>query len=161
MADFYGCLESSSFRVRDGAAFMADEEVQKIQAYAEGDGGFFESDGDYYAFGWYGQYPSTVISTDYDHEKQEAVELDIAEVIRRHIRPGDVCQIGISGNEKLRYIGGSMAWVTSKGTIYFDATTEPGSRLTEETLLQTIKRLFDDTANVLGPETGLKVVVGV
>lgn len=134
MADFYGCLESSSFRVRDRELFLADPQVQEIQAHASTDGFFREEDG-YFAFGWYGQYPSMVLEIR-DNEEGEPVELDIADVIRRHIFPGDVCQIGISGNEKLRYIGGPICWVTSKGTAELSAETRWSDKLREADLVR-------------------------
>lgn len=133
MADFYGALSSTSFRVKDVAAFIADPDVQRIRKHATSeDGGFFDGPFDdeqasahdkpgYWAFGWYGQYPSTILQW-FDDDDEE-IELDICDVIQRHIRPGDVCRIGVSGNEKLRYIGGPLCWVTSKGSTYFDGTT--------------------------------------
>ena len=127
MSDFYGCLESTSFRVRDKLLFLADADVQRVMAFAKSDGFFNEDSDGYFTFGWYGQYPSWVLDT--THDEQEA-PTDIPELLQRHIMPGDVCQIGISGNEKLRYIGGDMCWITSNGVAYLNAHTEWADRLT-------------------------------
>lgn len=132
MADFYGALSSTSFRVKDREAWLADPDVQRLQAQAEGDG-FFEESRGHWAFGWYGQYPSWVLS-EYNPDTDESDDLDLTNVIERHILPGDVCQIGVSGNEKLRYIGGGLCWVTSRGTAYIDATTQWDQKLTEKSL---------------------------
>lgn len=78
---------------------------------------------------------------------QAYVDGDITEVVRRHIVPGDVCQIGISGNEKLRYIGGPLIWVTSDDVTAFDAQTEWGERLTETGLRDMVARLASSVLN--------------
>jgi hypothetical protein len=132
MADFYGCLESTSFRVKDRAAFLADPDVQYLANHAKAEG-FFDEDGETFSFGWYGQYPSAML-TDYDTDTDEEKEMSICEVIQRHILPGDVCQIGISGNENLRYIGGGIQWVTSKGVVSFNGVTEWSNRIRETDL---------------------------
>jgi hypothetical protein len=125
MADFYGSLSSTSFHVKDREAFLADPDVQKIQGHALSLDGFFEEEDGTFAFGWHDQYPSTVLQLmdEDEDENGETPELDICEVVRKHIADGEICQIGISGNEKLRYIGGSLNWVSSKGTAYFDGQT--------------------------------------
>lgn len=50
-------------------------------------------------------------------------------------RPLPVDQWVISGNEKLRYIGGALWWVSSEGLALFDGTTAWNERLTVETLI--------------------------
>jgi hypothetical protein len=132
MADFYGCLESTSFRVKDRAAFLADPDVVYIASHAKAEG-FFDEDGETFSFGWYGQYPSTIL-TNYDTDTGEENAVSIGDVIQRHIFPGEVCQIGISGNEKLRYIGGDIQWVTSKGVVSFNGVTEWSDRTSETKL---------------------------
>ena len=119
---FYGCLSSTYFRVKDQEAFLANPDVQYITEYALGSG-FFEPDADgYFAFAWEVEYTSVSIFP--DNEDGEENKLTVPDVIQRHILPGDVCRIGISGNEKLRYIGGEIFWITSKGIACFDGCTE-------------------------------------
>ena len=131
MADFYGCLLSTSFTVKDTAAFLADPDVETIKRHCEAENGFFEVDhgAGVWAFGWEGQYPGMVLNgTDDDGTE---TELDITDVIQRHITPGEACKIAVTGNEKLRYTGGLICFVTAKGTAYFDATVDWAERLTE------------------------------
>lgn len=139
MADFYGCLECTSFRVKDREAWLADPDVDRLHLYAERESGFFHEAEGYWAFGWSGQYPSHVLTEyceldrdacDREHNDGQEHELDITDVIERHILPGDVCQIGVSGNEKLRYIGGAILYVTSKGTAHWNGCTDWGERIT-------------------------------
>lgn len=124
MADFYGTLISTSFR----GTFLADLDVKKILEHAKGEG-FFDQDEGRWAFGFYGQYPSTVLQFDRD-DQDEPEELDICEVIQRHLVDGDVCAIAISGNEKLRYNGGQTAYVSARGTVYVDGGAEWSTALT-------------------------------
>jgi hypothetical protein len=147
MADFYGCLETTSFRVKDRASFLADAEVQHIANHARAEG-FFEQDGETFSFGWYGQYPSTVL-VNYDVNGDEEEEVSICEVIQRHILPGDVCQIGISGNEKLRYVGGDIQWVTSQGVVTFGGVTEWTNRMSEKDLLALVDDFAQQVRTVL------------
>jgi hypothetical protein len=142
MSDFYGALESTSFRVRDIDAFLADPDVQWLKDHAKEDGFFDENYDGYFNFGWYGLYPSTVLQDVENYgANDEWFELDICTAIQRHILPGDVCQIGVSGNEKLRYIGGDIRWVTSKGIVDFAGVTEWSQKLTEESLRDFIGNL--------------------
>ena len=176
MADFYGCLLSTRFRVKDREKFLADPEVQILKNHAEKNDGFFDEENGYFLFGWSGSYPGVHIRRDEEEEEEvdlddgdaelddgkaeQEVEpddnkahglLDITEVIEEHILPGDVCQIGISGNEKLWYIGGWVGWVTSKGTITFNATIESDAILTEDDLHAQAEGLLVDTNQTLKP----------
>lgn len=153
MADFYGTLSSTSFRVKDREAWLADPDVQKIKNHAQGeDGGFFLGEynrpgkAGYWAFGWYGQYPSWTL-TEWDNEDNET-EFDIPSVLQRHILPGDVCQIGVSGNEKLRYIGGAMCWITSAGIAYFDAATAWDTVISPGEIRRTALRFGKELAKI-------------
>jgi hypothetical protein len=153
VSDFYGALESTSFHVKDRAAFLADPDVVKIQEHAKSEGGFFDEEKNTpgeFAFGWYGQYRGTVLRL-YNEEAldgdlaeydEEAEELDVCAVIQRHIVDGEICQIGISGNEKLIYIGGSIHWVSSKGTAYFDGQTSRGDTVDKKRLLDSLGGLL-------------------
>lgn len=152
MADFYGCLESTSFRVKDRDAWLADPDVQRVKAHATSEEGFFEESekGDgYWAFGWYGQYPSWILTT-FSENDEESEDLDITDVIQRHIVPGDVCRIGISGNEKLRYIGGGICWVSSTGTVYFEGTTEWSEKITVEGFKADVREFLGHVTEVFG-----------
>lgn len=155
MADFYGCLESTSFRVKERAAFLADRDVQLLRSHIKGQDGFFEEEENYFSFGWYSLYPSWMIQLENPQVGTDA-EVDISDVIQRHILPGDVCQIGISGNEKLRYIGGVMCWISAKGTAYFNGVTEWSWKLDENSLrgllfdfASQVTRLLDENGKVV------------
>ncbi len=138
MSDFYGCLESTSFRVKDTPAFLAEPAVQQAKKIAD----FFDQNEDgYFHFGWYGQYPTPVL-TEWNDETDEEIEYDLLDAIQRHIREGDLCQIGVSGNEKLRYIGGGLWFITSKGVASFDGVTEWSNKLTPKVVRDDIAKLL-------------------
>jgi|HubBroStandDraft_6_1064221.scaffolds.fasta_scaffold1307004_1 hypothetical protein len=140
MANFCGCLLSTSFRVKDRVAFLADPEVAVIGGQEEG---FFNEDVDgYFSFGWYNDCPSILLTLYDDNLPDGERDFAIVETIRLHILPGDVCQIGVSGNEKLRYVGCCVWWVTSKGVIGINGETEWESKLTE----RSIRRVVDELA---------------
>ena len=151
MADFYGCLEASAFRVKDKTVWLSDHDVQQIKERLQQEG-FFEEETDYWAFGCYGQYPSPLL-TFWNEETNEEKEISILDVVQRHIVPGDVCQIGVSGNEKLRYIGGGVWWVTSKGVLYFNAETAWDNKMTESELKEVIGTLMSDYQNLAKEES--------
>ena len=152
MSDFYGCLLSTRFRVRDREKFLADPEVQDFERHARTNDGVFDEEDGYFFFGWSGQYPSVVI-TPYEYlvglddkwdEEKEEVELDITGVIEKHILPGDLCQVGISGHEKLWNNGGPLFWVTSKGTVSLNIYTQTDVIITEDKLLAQAERFLAD-----------------
>jgi len=151
MADFYGVLSTTSFRVKNHSEWLDDPDVQRIRDHAIGLGGFFDMDEHgYWAFGWADAYPGTVITWWDDSEDADDTEeeLDMTDVIERHIWPGDVCQIGVSGNEKLRYIGGVLAWVTGKGTAFFDGETGWMLRLTLADLRARSVKFTEDVGRI-------------
>jgi len=143
MSDFYGALISTSFRVRDSAAFLADPAIVYLREMVAHPlyNGFFEEDDQhpgYFAFGWNDQYPDPLIkrpATKADPPETvndcQEVEYDLLEVIQRHIVPGDVCRVQVSGQEKLIYLGGGLWWVTSRGIVDFDGHTHWDAKLTE------------------------------
>jgi len=147
MSDFYGALESTSFRVKDPVAFLADPQIVWLQEHInqEDPRGFFEQDKDgYFAFGWQGQYPSLVLTRLADNpneEDEEDEENYIPAAIECHILPGDVCQIQVSGYEKLIYVGGVICWVTSRGVVAFSAETSWQDKITEAQLAGDIATL--------------------
>lgn len=143
---FNGCLLSTRFRVKDREKFLADPEVQILKNHAEQNDGFFDEENGYFLFGWGGLYLNIEIPLD---DNQEEDELDITEVIEKHILHGDVCQIGISGNERLWYNGGPLFWVTSKGTISFNGSTETDVISTENDLLAQAEKFLADINQTL------------
>jgi hypothetical protein len=148
MADFYGCLLTTSFRVKDREAFLGDPEVQYIKEYAEDNEGFFESgDGECFAFGWRGLHPGLICPM--GEEEQDDAPNYLAWVIRRHILPGDVCQIGVSGNERLSYIGGTITWVSSKGSAWLDGVTECDRKRTVRWLKNIVGQLSTEVASIV------------
>jgi hypothetical protein len=157
MSDFYGCLLSTRFRVRDREKFLAAPEVRAMKEYAEENGGFFLEENGYFFFGWYDMYPSVAIPPgDYEadaevglYEEEEEVRLDITRVIERHILPGDLCHIGISGNQKLLIIGGALYWVTCNGTVYLDTYIENTDVITEDDLLAQAEKFLADIRQTL------------
>jgi hypothetical protein len=138
MANYCGTVLSTSFRVKDHEVFLADPEVQRFISHVESEQGFFERDGEYWAFGWEAINPDLIIySSDPDSETEE-VEVNVCEVIRRHIVDDDVCEIRASGNEKLRYNGGSLAFVSAKAVIEIEAVTGHPGKLTVDGVRQTL-----------------------
>jgi hypothetical protein len=140
---FDGCLLSTRFRVKDREKFLADPEVEAVKNHAEKNQGFFDEEDGYFLFGWSGLLLNIEIPLD-DNEEEY-----ITEVIRKHILPGDVCQIGISGNEKLWYNGGPLFWITSKGTVSFNGSTETDVKLTEKDLHAQAETLLADIGKTL------------
>jgi len=149
MADFNGCLEASSFRVRDRAAWVGDPVYAVLADTVAAEQGFLEEEaGGYWAFGWSGQYPSPVIQT-YNAETEDYNEYDLLDLIMNHILPGDVCQISVSGNEKLRYIGGTVWWVSSTGISYIGATTAWDTKMTVADLRSLRDRFVESVNSML------------
>lgn len=155
MADFYGCLIASSFRLKDEAAWLEDPDVKRLIEHAKSRGGFCEgsttdlrgkprTDSEAetpvrrWAFGWDDQYPGFSLPRpcpDCNPDDDtiggaagcetcggdgELTEPDVTDVVQRHIHDEDCCVIAISGQEKLRYNGGTKAFVTARGTVYID-----------------------------------------
>jgi hypothetical protein len=153
MADFYGCLSSTSFRVKDREAFLADPEVKFIKDWARGNCGFFVSDDDsgFFAFGWEGNYPNCIDPPSDEDLYQDPVDSSsyLAGIIQRHILPGDVCQIGISGREKFRFIGGTITWVTSKGSVCFDGFTGYRDKHDSDSLKDEVEKLSTGVASIV------------
>ena len=152
MADFYGTLIASSFRVKNEAAWTSDPDVARLKAHATARGGFCDGEvkdgARWWAFGWDDQYPGFSLDGECpichgsgevaDGQAPEAAgadgtvtceqcggtgdreDNDVTDVVQRHIHDGDCCIIAISGNEKLRYNGGTKAYVTARGAVYID-----------------------------------------
>lgn len=128
MSDFYGCLETTSFQVKDAQALKDDPDFALIKRKTEG---FFDvTDEGIASAGWYGQYPSPQVGDEDDEDSANLID-----VIHRHIKPGEICRISVSGNEKLRYIGGAAWYVTSKGFVDRSEHTEWDTHLTQQNVL--------------------------
>lgn len=179
MSDFYGCLESTSFRVKDGNKFLADPKVKLIIAYAKDNEGFFEEIDGYFSFGWSGAYPSPVVQFSDDgagctndddlgtcYQINAAVrcphceslndgmyEIDLTELIQFHIvedeQAGNICQIATSGNKKLIEVGGGLWWITSKGVVSFDACVSWDQAFNREDTLSMVKNFVSDMEKIL------------
>ena len=117
MAGFYGTLISSSFRVKDDALFLADPLVKLIQRRVEECEGFFEKHEGAWAFGWMDDQDPQLFDVWGDDEDAEA---DLGSAIQPHIVEGDVCKITVFGNEKLRYNGGVVWFVSAQWVLLFD-----------------------------------------
>ena len=155
MSDFYGALLSTSFRVKDPAVFLADPQIVWLQEHikSEDSGGFFEQDKDgYFAFGWQGQYPSPALTRFVEKPggEDEYEENYIPVAIQNHILPGDVCQIQVSGHEKLCDVGGVICWVTSSGVVAFGADTAWQDRIVETELAARITSLHKLVQEITG-----------
>jgi len=158
MADFTGTLLSTGFRAKDNSAFLTDPEAQRAMDHiVKGEGGFFDCHDGWWAFGWYGQYPGSVLqltcqtcdgegATCSECDGEGNVEVDLTDIVQRHIHDDDICAIAVSGNEKLRYNGGTTAYVSTKGTVYVDGGAEWGTHLTRADLkgiAEKMKKLED------------------
>ena len=148
MSDFYGALSSTSFRVKDKAKFLADPDTEKLKKIVTDNDGFFEDENGYFSFGWLGQYPSWIIQ-EFDDDGGELPEFNICTLIAAYILPGDICRIGISGNEKLRYIGGGIVWISSQGIAYFEGTTEWSTKITTKSLAAQMKQFSREVRGVV------------
>jgi hypothetical protein len=129
MADFYGTLLSTSFRVKNDAAFLADSDIRQFKTHCEENGFFERCEDGYWAFGWDGQYPSLMLH-EYGESREEDKHIDVPEAIKRHIAEDGACCIRVSGNEKLRYNGGTVAYISAHGVVWIDAHTDWTTRLT-------------------------------
>jgi hypothetical protein len=113
LADFYGILIATSFRVKDVAAFRADPDFERLMDKAS-EGFQKPDDKGYWAFGWEDQYPSPVFQT--SNAEGEERDHDMLEFVQRHIHPEDACVVMVSGHEKLRY-GGYGIWIVTAGSV--------------------------------------------
>lgn len=146
MADFYGCLMSTSFRVKDRDAFLDDPEFQDWRDYAKALGGFFDDGRTFgqFAIGYEGLYPSTVRLNDTQEQ-----ETSLADLIHRHIADEEVAVIAVSGNEKLRYIGGVICFVTASGIVYWSQPCVAwDDHITPDTLRESVRLLYKEIKHI-------------
>lgn len=139
MADFYGTLISTSFRVKNERKFLDDPNVQLLIRHVQSRGGFFEQENGYWAFGFDDQYPSTTWST-WDDEH----EYNMVDILMPHLRKGQLCQISISGNEKLRYNGGATVFFTKDHQTWVDMACDWSERATLKKTIHTFTKLVSE-----------------
>jgi len=106
MADWYGSARSNYFRVKDERAFREDLEKFEVGVVSDSHGKFALLSRDEYG-GW----PSFIYSQDGDEVDEE---FDLAEVISRHLSPGEVAVLIEVGAEKLRYLTGCAVAVNER-----------------------------------------------
>jgi len=110
MANYYGKARSNYFAVKDAEAFtseMAQYPIEVITRDAE-DGtlyGFIDEDPDGGADIW----------CYWDEEADEQIDIEWAEVFKRHLQDGWVAILLESGAEKYRYVGGMASAFNNKG----------------------------------------------
>ena len=133
MANYYGSSRTSYFKVKDEAAFKtwADslDGVHVGRQETEKEGVLFcllAQDTDS------GEFPCT----QYVEEDDEFVDSDFPEGIASHLEEGWACTIIEVGAEKLRYVQGYAAVVTSEGVIKSIELNEWASSVCESALVK-------------------------
>jgi hypothetical protein len=127
MANFYGQARSNYFAVKDAGAFLDEMTQYPVEVITqEKDGvtlyGFVDADADGGADVW----------AIWDEDKAETVEIDWAEVFKRHLQDDWVAVIVSVGWEKYRYFQGDTVAFNNKGeskTINLDHIYELASDL--------------------------------
>ena len=118
MADMYGAVRSSYFKVKDPAAFRTwfTENCHF--------GGNIELwvDSDSVSFGGYEQYPNAYPMKPYDDNgNQQEWDLDeFATEVRKHLAQGAEFRVLAAGNEKLRYVAATHLVVTHDKVEFVD-----------------------------------------
>lgn len=110
MANFYGQARSNYFAVKDAGAFLDEMTQYPVEVITqEKDGvtlyGFCDADLDGGADVW----------SKWDEDKAETVEIDWAEVFKRHLQDDWVAVIVSVGWEKYRYFQGDTVAFNNKG----------------------------------------------
>ena len=135
MANFYGQARSNYFAIKDAGAFLDEMTQYPVEVITqEKDGvtlyGFVDADADGGADVW----------AKWDEDKAETVEIDWAEVFKRHLQNDWVAVIVSVGWEKYRYFQGDTVAFNNKGeskTINLDhiyeISSDLGSNLTYAT----------------------------
>lgn len=94
MANYYACARSNYFQVKDLEAFKKEIETPSIEIHEEGEKGicilFYEG----------------IISDYYDENGEDYIEINWADIFKRHLKEFQVAVFMESGAEKLRYIVG-------------------------------------------------------
>jgi hypothetical protein len=110
MANFYGQARSNYFAVKDAGSFLDEMTQYPVEVITqEKDGvtlyGFVDADADGGADVW----------SKWDEDKAETVEIDWAEVFKRHLQDDWVAVIVSVGWEKYRYFQGDTVAFNNKG----------------------------------------------
>jgi hypothetical protein len=110
MANFYGQARSNYFAVKDAGSFLDEMTQYPVEVITqEKDGvtlyGFVDADADGGADVW----------SKWDEDKAETVEIDWAEVFKRHLQDDWVAVIMECGSEKYRYLSGFTIAYNNKG----------------------------------------------
>lgn len=122
MANYYGVGKTNSFAVKDIEAFRNEVGEYAVEIAVREEGGktlvtLFDSDDNGAGFPW----------ETWNHETDEAEEIDWADIFARHLVEGWVAIIYEVGNEKYRYLVGVAHAFNSKGesrTINIDEITK-------------------------------------
>ena len=107
MANYYSFLVTEkAFQVSDPVAFRESFEPLRtnIEIHEEADGSI-----------WIGGYDASMVVFDEDD-----VEVEIAELIQKHIKEDDYAVIQTVGYEKLRYVTGAV-YVINKERVRFES----------------------------------------
>jgi len=111
MANYYGQARTNYFAVVDGEAFkaeMAGLPVNVIEQEHATEGtlyGFLDRNQDGGGLDW----------QRYDEEADDYIEIDFADIFKRHLKDGWVAVIMESGAEKYRYLNGFAIAFNNKG----------------------------------------------
>lgn len=115
MANYECAIRTNYFHVNDGNAF---EEFMNT-VYGE-DKIYIFKKGDMYGFGCYGGISGLMNSKDEEDDECESSYNEFIDGLQKHVVEGDSVIIMEAGNEKLRYVLGSVCVVTSNKIKYMD-----------------------------------------
>lgn len=107
MANYEASCRSNYFNVKDGDAFLEEMSAIPFIEALNTEKGFVILGDCSNGSGW----PSWV----YDEETDEDIEIDLPEIVSKHLVDGDVAIFMESGAEKLRYIVGYAEAINNKG----------------------------------------------
>lgn len=121
MADMYGAVRSSYFKVKDPEAFKA---WFSENCYFGSDVSLWDDTEEGFAFGGYEMYPSAYPRFPAnDEECNDINDWDLeafAKAFAEQLVPGQNLVVVAAGNEKLRYVSAQRLTVMSDGTFLLD-----------------------------------------
>lgn len=111
MANYEEAARTNYFRVKDRAAFDKDfETIPYVEVWNK------PGDPQMVAVGADDGWPSyRIIEDDHSSDWYEGEDIDIADVISKHLPEGEVAVVMASGREKLRYVTGYAIAVDHTG----------------------------------------------
>lgn len=115
MANYNCTIRTNYFHVKDGNAF---EDFMNT-VYGEDEITVFK-EGDMYGFGCYGSISGVMNSKDEENDECEASYDEFIDGLQKHVSEDDAIIIMEAGNEKLRYVLGSVCVITSHKIKYMD-----------------------------------------